>query len=230
MARRNLGAGRPPEPLKRIAKDAVATMGDILPDDVGGRDAVHVAVISVTAGEDGLRPGTRIGFMDKPSVDGQVFAAVGGAVATTLGIVDPYLRSPPKKGERFWLYLLPRTITSLKHQWSHPDIDDEDPGKEYVNPAARLESEQWMRDYVSRSDCPSYDKLMQIFTRMAEGHADGALDSEYGDGNSFRADSDYLYLHGTDGHSAIPSEFWDHASNLVGKRLTIRPSQFSCSC
>lgn len=103
-------------------KDAVATMGDILPDDVSGRDAVHVAVVSVTAAVH-LAPGQNIGFIDSEQ------QLVGPAGADNIGIVDPFIKSTVKTGDRFWLFLYPRTITGLTHSWTHPAFPDESPVK-----------------------------------------------------------------------------------------------------
>lgn len=101
--------------------DALATLGTII-DDTAKRDAIHIAVIPAIAGEN-LYPGEHI-FVGKSS--GHAYGA--SDVDPNMprhGIVDPYLTVPIAKGERFWLFLYPRTITSLRHVWSHPDFPEE---------------------------------------------------------------------------------------------------------
>lgn len=75
-----------------------------------GRDAIHVAVAPVVAGVF-LEPGQHVGLF-----------ADGTAKPTKphIGIVDPFLTQPVEKGERFWLFLYPNTVTSLRHVWTHP--------------------------------------------------------------------------------------------------------------
>ena len=97
------------------AKDALETLGTIL-DDTAGRDAVHVAVEPVVAG-DRLSPGQHIGRLS----DGTY--GIGRDVQP-LGIVDPFLRRPVSPGQRFYLFLYPRTITGLRHVWTHPAFLD----------------------------------------------------------------------------------------------------------
>lgn len=98
--------------------DALATLGTII--NAGEkRDAIHLAVEPVIAGED-LFPGEHIGL-----VDGNAFRHNGDSLDSKiklLGIVDPFLDMPVAKGERFWLIVYPRQITSLRHVWAHPDF------------------------------------------------------------------------------------------------------------
>ena len=79
-----------------------------------GRDAVHVAIAPVEAGE-GLEPGEPVGL----ALDGKAYNAYASGVEP-LGIVDPFLDFGVKQGQRFFLCLYPGTITSLRHVWTHP--------------------------------------------------------------------------------------------------------------
>lgn len=189
-------------------KDAVATMGAILPDDAGGRDAVHVAVISAVAGQK-FQPGQAVGFA---SVDGtgEHTAVVG---VTPLGIVDPFIQGAVKKGERFWLYLYPRTITGLRHQWTHPAFAD-DAGTKYDTPGQKLAAEQWIRSFADRSEV-EYHELMAKAADVADGSGDG----------------DYMCFYGSDARGEIPDEFWIMAEIVLGREIKgCKPSYFSCSC
>jgi hypothetical protein len=129
-------------------KDAVATMGDLLPDDAGGRDAVHVAVISATAGET-MHPAQNVGFSVLPT---EGIEGTASALADHLGIVDPFLKTNVRPGQRFWLYLYPRTITGLNHQWTHPAFPNEATGTVYGTPGERLASERWIREWAESYD------------------------------------------------------------------------------
>lgn len=194
-------------------KDAVATMGAILPDDAGGRDAVHVAVISAIAGHS-LLPSDDVGFVE---INGQGEHTAVANVTPLLGIVDPFIKGRVKMGQRFWLYLYPRTITGLSHRWTHPAFPD-DTGMVYGTPSAKLEAEQWIKDFVKRSDCPSYEEVMGAAARVA----DGGAPSDF--------DDDYLHFDDRDAHGEIPAEFWQKAEIVLGRPIGKRPTYFSCSC
>jgi hypothetical protein len=83
------------------------------------RDAVHVAVAPVVAGHT-IVPGSHIGFVMNDNT------TVGTLASKHIGIADPFLTSTIKKGDKFWMFLYPNTITSLRHNWTHPDFPDSD--------------------------------------------------------------------------------------------------------
>lgn len=192
-------------------KDAVATMGGILPDDAGGRDAVHVAVFSATADEK-LRPGRAVTLIEAGEPDARVVPGAKDAI----GIVDPFLDASVMPGERFWVYLNPRTITALSHRWSHPSFEDTETA--YAPPSEKLTSEQWIRDWTKGADCPGYEAVMDAAARIADGEVVGW-------------DDDFIHFDGRDAQGEIPPEFWHHAEIVLGQPIRgKKASYFSCSC
>lgn len=77
-----------------------------------GRDAIHVAIAPVTAAHE-LSPGNSVGRFPDGS-----FGRT--ADKDLLGVVDPYLNVNVMSGERFYLFLYPNSVTSLRHVWTHP--------------------------------------------------------------------------------------------------------------
>lgn len=195
------------------ASDATATIGTIL-DQSGQRDAIHVAVTSVVAGQR-LRPGDDVGFLG----DG-----TAGVVDNPIGIVDPFLKEYVKKGDRFWLAVYPRKITSLRHVWSHPEIPDEglvcppesadrSPSVSPANSRARSDSEDWIRSLADRVGV-SYPRLMDHAELRAAG------------------EDDYLVGGAEMEGECVPDGFWHHYEIVTGDRVPEdrRENFFSCSC
>lgn len=192
-------------------KDAVATMGGVLPEDAGGRDAVHVAVFSAYSNTR-LFAGQDVSLVETGGRDEKV--APGGE---PIGIVDPFLRHSVEPGNRVWIYLYPRTITALSHRWSHPAWEGL-AGSSYAPPSAKLASEKWLREFVRRTDCPSYEEVMGLAAKRADRSDDDP-------------DEEYLLVRGSDAHGEIPPEFWDHAEVVLGRPIKgERAKFFSCSC
>lgn len=89
------------------------------------RDAVHVAVISVAAGE-GLEPG------DWVEIEGRgIFALTAMKCSSdkseAVGIVDPFRETSVDEGDYFWLVVKPGTVTNLRHHWDHYGIPEVEP-------------------------------------------------------------------------------------------------------
>jgi len=195
---------------RTVATDALATLGTII-DDAQKRDAIHLAVEPVVAGER-LRPGDHI------TIEGGV--AISTEVGAGLGIVDPFLAAPVKKGERFWFIMYPRMITSLRHVWAHPSFADE-PGTPapIAQPAPdlsdKVKSEIWLREWCKTADCPSYETVIGMIK-------DGRHESDY--------NAEYFHIEGYDAHAEIPDEFWKHAEIVIGQPIAQKPKYFSCSC
>lgn len=175
-------------------------LGKLAPKNAD-RDATHVAVVPMVAAER-MKPGSHCCIVEPGK------AGLSGAPA--IGIVDPFLNTTVEVGQRFYLCLYPRTITGLRHVYEHPQLD-----------AAKVDhrkafSEQWLREFCRRSDCPDYDTVLE----QAVAHQSGKVG--WNDG--------YLHIQGEDAHGDIPPEFWEHVEVVTGQPMRKRASYFSCSC
>jgi hypothetical protein len=186
--------------------NALATLGTILDKDQG-RDAIHLAVISVIAGET-LRPGDNVYLSDQ----GLAFL---NSKEYCVGIVDPFLNTHIKAGQHFWLIIYPRTITSLRHVWEHPLLPSETtkaPQSFTKQITEEEKSTQWIEEFAQKLGI-SYKVLMN-----------GAFQwLEYGE---------YLCLGSLLEGEYVPEEFWDHYSIVVKEQISDnkRESFFTCSC
>jgi hypothetical protein len=193
-------------------KDAVATMGGLLPEDAGGRDAVHVAVFSATSSI-ALFPGQDVSLVETGGRDETV--APGGADA--IGIVDPFLRRSVQPGCRFWVYLYPRTITALSHRWDHPAWAGRTVSI-YAPPSAKLASEEWLRNFITYNLSLVYEEVLALAAKRADRTDD---DPDY----------EYLVVFGSNASGEIPDEFWNHVEIVIGRPIRgARAKYFSCSC
>lgn len=185
-------------------------LGKLITDDQE-RDAVHIAIYPSIAGMK-LYPSQSVYILDEKAVHGTV---------NPIGIVDPFLKEPVYIDQKFWIFLYPNTITSLRHDWTHPSFKREDSLIE-VPIEGREKSEEWMRNladqyarygYDDRRDDP-YKWLMDGADRIVEG-----VES-------------YIVFN-VDCHGDIdPQEFWRHYQIIRGKFVTldVREDIFSCSC
>lgn len=166
------------------------------------RDAIHVAVAPVVAAEE-LQPGWR------------VWLKVGEAVRSrpetgAVGVVDPFLTTVVKKGQRFWLYLFPGTVTGMRHHWSHPGFPDEE--KVSVDSSVKAESEKWLRKFSEDNSIDYWDLLdgIENGTVCFGNDPPNELYSEYG-----------------------KKELFHHAENILGKVFTEDQREnvyFRCAC
>ena len=108
---------------RTVHTDALDILGRVITDeDQIGRDAIHLAVEPVVAGQT-LHAGMEVGRM----ADGTFGYS---NITKTLGIVDPFIRNVVQIGQKFLLVIYPRQITTLRHVWEHPEF-----GPDVVNPA-----------------------------------------------------------------------------------------------
>lgn len=196
---------------RSVATDALEVLGTIITDKEVGRDAIHLACLPVVAGDDILLPGDHIGILNgKASVH----------APKKVGIVDPFIQGRVTKDEKFLLVIYPRTIESLRHVWSHPDVPDEatavapqlpDPSV-MSDTAAEEELDRFAREYLD-SGSDSLDILI-----------DGMDNGYLIDGGNFEGR----------GRAEIPTRIWELFEVYMGRpaRRADRQGEvyFSCSC
>lgn len=214
---------------RTVSTDALETLGMIHTREEK-RDAIHLAVLPVEAGED-LSAGDHVHVLD-----GKAFHATAYS-NDAVGIVDPFIHKPNysyggvNKGERFWLVIYPRVITSLRHVWTHPAFADEPGVSASQEPSSeqKAASEEWLRKWIRNADCPDFDTVIKAATGQTiedvEDYGTAYRIEDYGDGPS-------LFFSGRDAHSSIPPEFWDHIEIFTGIKVPAdrRAVSFSCSC
>ena len=195
------------------SNDTLDLLGKALPEGVG-RDAIHISVAPVVAAHI-VKAGEHVGWVDKA-------AGTVGRVPDKLGIVDPFLPEgvPILPGTRIFILLYPKTITSLRHVWSHPAFEEEQakvpsPIKEIWMTTPPIEvSRQWLEDFCDRVG-PGYITIM------------AAARSHLQDGGHY----EYLTI-GEDAYGDIPPEFWTHYEIVTNEPVPApsRAKYFSCAC
>lgn len=206
-------AGSSPVPLsfinqnqRGVSMDCDINLGSA-PLKHAERDAIHIPVISVTAGSV-LSPGDHIEMSDG-------VATKSTSSERSVGIIDPFLRNRVQKGDTVWLLLYPKSIRSLRHHWTHPLFPSTDypDGSDYAS--EQRQSEAWLREYASKMNC--YDGVDKAFNNLIDGLK--------------RKD---LFAHGTDLHGQWELEDADdlkfHAERFLGIRINWSEFEFSCSC
>jgi hypothetical protein len=191
---------------RSVSTDALETLGTIHTREEH-RDAIHLAVEPVTAAED-LIPGQDVGLLAP---------GIAGRCSKPVGIVDPFIGHPGefsqklvKKGEKFWLVLYPRQITSLRHVWSHPAFPEEPEQKphEFTD-----EENQKIREVFNKLDVHepwlrSYaDTIGVTYQELLEHTQDWVDNGEvWCDGSKFISVD-------------LPHEFWEHYQEVTGTKV-----------
>ena len=192
-----------------VSTDALATLGTII-DESAGRDAIHLAVEPVIAFHD-LLPGQDVGIEQGKALGKRPY----------VGIVDPFLTKNVKEGERFWLVVYPRQITSLRHVWEHPSFPAAVDAVARPAPADDLKanSEAWMKNYADE-----IDETVTTLMRAATARLDH--------GEWFYGGSDDYDSRGKfEGESTHP-DFWHHYQIITGRVVEPNDQEnfFTCLC
>lgn len=183
-----------------VSTDALDTLGTII-DERAARDAIHLAVEPAIAGE-AMRPGCPVQI-----VDGKAWAARSDAV----GIVDPFLKVEVAEGQRFWLVVNPRTITSLRHVWSHPSFPD----AAVLDP--RSASKAWMMGWARQHMSDDYYGER------------GTLSDEEAYANALQAGHNMHVGPYESARDHIDATWWGHWQTITGA-LGEPGKYFSCAC
>jgi len=165
------------------------------------RDAIHIAIAPVQAvGE--LKTGDRIGFAEAGNVERVRKMEMD---EDAVGIVDPFLKYGVLDGEWFWMFLFQNTITSLRHDWTHPAFGDA---------ITQNASRAWIKDFAAELD--------QTYNRLMEAAELWLNDQEY------TYDNSEIYK-GVSGDKW--PVFWKHYEIVTGKKVEDHTATFyTCSC
>lgn len=171
------------------------------------RDAVHVAILPVEAGED-IYPGQTV-MVD---AEQRAFPRNRGSA---VGIVDPFLEGRIFKGQKCYVCLWPGSITSLRHQWVHPVLD-QDLTQEEVAALEKIPSRAEAVEYITtlgKQINKTYNEMLDV-------------------GDTWCLDQNWTY--DNDEHYKIVDD-WDHfwACYKVisgGREPLDKACPFTCSC
>ena len=161
------------------------------------RDAVHIAVAPVMCYDTTpLPPGTHVGFVDGDNTRVR-------RSSKAVGIIDPLLEAPVCWKERCWLWLYPNTITSLRHEWTHP--------------AWQPSESRRVLEEIALGCGLRYERLMDAAARWVE-------DEDY---THMGENEDYKKA-----LNNRQEEFWRHYGIVTGQAVPKEKQGyfFSCSC
>lgn len=197
---------------RTVATDALATLGTIITEKEK-RDAIHLAVIPAVAGQL-LAVGADVFIGD----DGLAYHAYRKTQDKEfVGIVDPFLSEIVDEGERFWLIIYPRKITSLRHVWEHPAFPNESEAEKPAREEADQEaiSNAYMEKFAAQAGYTSKQLISVLREAYEKGWDTVSAKLDYAPDSTF-----------------LDEQFYYHLRNITGINFNpaIRPTWISCSC
>jgi hypothetical protein len=172
------------------------------------KDAIHVAVVPVHVNKT-CQPGQPV----KPggSRIGNVRIVVPCAPEESIGVIDPFLKQPAAPGSKCWLFLPPGSITSMRHSWTHPALNDE----------SDLDLDDIEVSRAQRFICKCADEIGKSYKQLME------------DAGSFAETGQYVYNGSDDSYSDFTSwpEFWRSWSIVTGQPVPASQwAPYRCAC
>jgi len=158
------------------------------------RDAIHIAICPAIA-KNALKPGERVSIEIE---NGAVYAYPSNG--DSVGIVDPFLEYGVREGSKFYIFLHPNTIRSLRHDWVCPQFEDKERSQTYMKQIAR--DLKW--------ECQRLMDAAECWVQK----------EKYTYENNQRYESINIDW----------EDFWTHYEILTGKKPEIRVGFFTCSC
>lgn len=175
------------------------------------RDAIHVAIAPVVAGEL-LSVGQRVRLRGGKAV------AANNNISRDIGIVDPFLPFVHvQPGQRFWLFLHPGTIEDLRHEWSHPAFENSVPELAPADPEKMgpfNQSVMWLKSFAEDKAEITFGELMEGIAKFVED------DKQMCDGGKWM-------------NLPTPPELWLHYQLVTGTpldRVYDDHDLFTCEC
>ena len=206
-----------------MSDELIKKLGKVIEGDAF-RDAVHIAVAPVVAAEK-LWPGQQIGMTAVTIADGTTSTAATSA--QPIGIVDPFLPHPVDVGTRFWMWLTPGTITSLRHEWEHPAFSANSPSLSDTEKSTEV-ALAWMHKFAEKHEYyPNYytegEKSVQLTAeQMVEAGREFLLSGEVYTQKGFESL-----------RNEFDPEFWSHFAVITGMEVPNyykESNPFSCNC
>lgn len=121
------------------------------PTELGIKDAIHTAIVSVRAGCF-IEPGQRCGL----SKDREAVPDSKGC-----GVADPFLRNGIQRGQYFWLLLCQDEVPNVQHVWEHPKVDFSPPT---ISPSMNRTIERTAKEFKV-----TYEQIMSAAQHVYDG-------------------------------------------------------------
>lgn len=177
-------------------------------EDVGVRDALHIAVIVAKVREP-VWPGDHVGIKN---IGGTYY--VSCSIRPHVGVVNPFEKDKIYD-DTCLLLLYPGTIKSLRHEWEHDAFSDNEKCKFSTEIKWENIHEKWITEWAE-SYGMSFAEVVGYGKRYVE------FDDYVNHGPRFEAES-------------VPDEFWTHYNELDGIKGTKYENNeggsfFTCSC
>lgn len=164
------------------------------------RDAIHIAVFPVVAALT-LQPGARVGLDEEGKANNMT--------GNDIGIIDPFLTKPVRRGERCFMFMLPNTITGLRHEWTHPALDAAE--------AERQSARETLMEYGSRESL-SFEEVLS------------GLNYGYENGGEVCFPSDINYSIKEEEAPDVWRAYCLYTGKPMPSSQTISATRFRCAC